>query len=353
MFTETAKRIIITIFLITIGLSFLSVLAVFNYRSYELQPVTIIKGEGLKEIAANLQKKRIINSSLFFTIYVVVTGSAKSIKAGQYEFNGTEGIPGIIDIITEGRVTEKEITIIEGWNLADIGEYLENQNINSAEDFFRLAGKPLYLNKSATQNNCRELIGVGASDFSDKYSFLIDKPASVSLEGYLYPDTYRLPFDADTEAVIKIMLDNFDRKLTPELRAEISRQNKSIANIITMASLLEKEVKSISEKKIVSGILWKRLSIGMPLQVDSTVLYSIGPQSQVSYVDTATCSPYNTYRFRDLPVGPISNPGIDSITAAIYPEESDYLYYLSTKEGQTLFSKTLEEHNVKKEKYLK
>jgi len=331
----------------------LSDFVVFASRFNGTRTVTINKGDGLRKVAVNLQNERVINSSLLFTVYAVVTGNAKNIKAGQYEFNGTESIPGIINIITMGMVIEKTITIIEGWNLADIGEYLDNLKIGNVDDFFKLAGKPLYLNRSSIQEDCRGLIGGGINNYNNEYLFLADKPKDTNLEGYLFPDSYRIPFDADTKVVIKIMLDNFDRKLTSELRAEISRQNKSITEIITMASLLEKEVKTISEKKIVSGILWKRLSIGMLLQVDSTVLYSLGPRDRVSYVDTATCSPYNTYRHKGLPIGPISNPGIDSIMAAIYPEKSDYLYYLSTKDGQTLFSRTLEEHNIKKEKYLR
>ncbi|MFH0791762.1 MAG: endolytic transglycosylase MltG [bacterium] len=353
MLTKTAKIIIITAVAVAISLIILSDFFVLQSRFYGTKTITVSKGEGLRKVADNLQKERVINSSLIFTIYAVATNNAKNVRVGQYEFDGTENIPGVIAIITKGRVVEKQITIIEGWNLADIGEYVDNLKIGNADEFFKLAGKPLYLNRSLIREDCQGLIGEGINNYNNEYSFLADKPGDTNLEGYLFPDSYRISFGADIMAVIKIMLDNFDRKLTPALRAEIKRQDKSIAEIVTMASLLEREVKTLSEKQIVAGILWKRLSIGMPLQVDSTVLYSLGPRDRVSYVDTATCSPYNTYRRKGLPIGPISNPGIDSIMAAIYPEKSDYLYYLSTKDGRTLFSRTLEEHNIKKEKYLR
>ena len=242
MLTKKAKIIIIIAAIMTVCLLTLPDFIVLTPRFNGSRTITINRGAGLEDVADSLQREETINSPLLFNLYAIVTNNAKKIKAGQYEFNGLETIPEIVKIVVSGRVTEKEITIIEGWNLADIGEYLENRNINSAEDFFRLAGKPLYLNKSAIQNNCRELIGVGAYDLSDKYSFLINKPASVNLEGYLYPDTYRLPFDADIEAAIKIMLDNFDKKLTLNLRSEINRQNKKISEIIKGKHISRKEL---------------------------------------------------------------------------------------------------------------
>ena len=121
-----------------------------------------------------------------------------------------------------------------------------------------------------------------------------------------------------------------------------------------MASLIEKEVKTPEDKKIVSGILWKRLENSIPLQVDATISYITGKKGDsVSIEETKIDSPYNTYKYKGLPLGPISNPGLESIIASIYPENSDYWYYLSTPEGKTIFSKTLEEHNIAKAKYLK
>ena len=138
------------------------------------------------------------------------------------------------------------------------------------------------------------------------------------------------------------------------MRTEILGQEKTIFEIITMASLLEKEVKAFEDKKLVSGILWKRLENKMPLQVDATITYITGKKSsKVSLDETKIDSPYNTYKYKGLPPGPISNPGLESIVAAIYPKKLDYLYYLSTPEGETIFSKTFEEHKRAKEQYFK
>jgi len=147
------------------------------------------------------------------------------------------------------------------------------------------------------------------------------------------------------------MLSNFEKKLTQELKDEIQKQKKSVFDIITMAAMLEKEVRTLSDKKIVSGILWKRLEAGMPLQIDATINYITGKSDPGATIkDTKIDSPYNTYKYKGLPKGPISNPGMSSITAAIEPTDSPYWFYLS--DGATYFSKTLEEHNVNKAKYL-
>ena len=169
-----------------------------------------------------------------------------------------------------------------------------------------------------------------------------------------FPDTYEIIPGAKLENIIRKTLNHFDEKLTADLKGEISRQKKSIFEVITMASMIEKEVKTLEDKKIVSGILWKRLEIGMPLQVDATVNYITGKNHDgVLLEDTKIDSPYNTYKYYGLPKGPISNPGLDSILAAIYPTKSDYLYYLSAPDGKTIFSKTYKEHSIAQNKYLK
>jgi UPF0755 protein len=175
----------------------------------------------------------------------------------------------------------------------------------------------------------------------------------MSLEGFLFPDTYQISYSAGEKDIIRMMLANFDKKLTKDLREEIVRQNKTIFEIVTMASLLEKEVRTAEDKKLVAGVLWKRLKNRIPLQVDAAVSYITGKKTvKITKEDTQIDSPYNTYKYLGLPLGPISNPGLESIKASIYPKESRYWYYLSTPEGQTIFSRTLEEHNIAKAKYL-
>ena len=188
-----------------------------------------------------------------------------------------------------------------------------------------------------------------------KPDFLNDAPADANLEGYLFPDTYRIFRDATAEDIIAKMLDNFNGKLSPAMRADISKQGKSIHDIVVMSSIVEKEVRSAADKKIVAGILYKRLELGMKLEVDVTINYISGKNNPSSALeDLQIDSPYNTYKYYGLPPGPIANPGLDAIMAAIYPEKSPYLFYLNRQDtGETIFSKTYEEHLRNKAKYLK
>ena len=184
-----------------------------------------------------------------------------------------------------------------------------------------------------------------------QFYFLKDKPEDTSLEGFLFPDTYEISGGINCDDFIITMLSNFERKITPELKNQMQKKEKSVFEIITMASMLEKEVRTLNDKKIASGILWKRIEVGMPLQLDATINYITGKSDPaVAIKDTKIDSPYNTYKYKGLPKGPISNPGMDSIIAAINPEDSPYWFYLS--DGRTIFSKTFEEHTVNKAKYL-
>jgi UPF0755 protein len=185
------------------------------------------------------------------------------------------------------------------------------------------------------------------------YDFLADIPQGKTLEGYLFPDTYFFLKNAASEDIIKKMLDNFGEKLTPDLRTEIENQKKSIYDVITMASIIEGEVKSENDRQIVSGIFWKRVNDNRTLQSCATLAFILGEnKKQYTFLDTRVDSPYNTYLNKGLPPGPINNPGLDSIKAAIYPETTDYNYFLTDpKTGQTIFSKTIEEHNANKAKY--
>ncbi len=304
---------------------------------YSLQPLPesnymVTKGFGYKEIGRDLEQKKIIRSAIFFNLYVLISGNHNNLQAGNYEISPSMSVVKIAQKIANGQVARNNIIIIEGFSVKDIGNYLESKNIGSNKDFLAIVKK----------------------DFSSQYSFLKDKPKKLNLEGYLFPDTYDVGKAPTQEALVINMLSNFDRKLTLDLKKEIARQKKSIFEIITMASILEKEVKSINDKKIVAGILWKRIDSNMGLNVDSTINYITGKSdASVLIKDTQINSPYNTYKYRGLPLGPICNPGMDSILAAIYPTQSDWWYYLSaTKTGETIFSKTLEEHNASALKYL-
>ena len=309
--------------------------------------IDIEKGKGSKEIATLLKKEGVIRSEIFFLFYASLRGQIRQLQSGSYAFNTSMNIPQIIERLVKGDIIKEKITIIEGWNLRDVGFYLENLGMFQAEELWELVGFP---GVNYLKVNDLPL----PKDFSAKYNFLADKPKEAPLEGYLFPDTYEVVKGETLDIIVSKMLGNFGSKLKEEMREEIKRQGKSIFEIVTMASLLEKEVKTPEDKKIISGILWKRLEVGMPLQVDATISYITGKRTtKILIEETQIDSPYNTYKKRGLPLGPISNPGIDSISAAIYPQKSDYWYYLSTPEGETIFSKTLNGHNSAKVKYLK
>jgi UPF0755 protein len=318
-----------------------------NFLSNEKENIIIQKGQSLMDISSQLENKNIITHRFWFNLYVILTNSQGKLQAGEYIFNNYESLADIARKIINGEVKKEIITIPEGWNIRDIAWYFENRGMFQAEELFELIGFPLIDYSKTTDLPTPR-------DFSQEYDFLKDKPENLNLEGYLFPDTYHIDPASDIEGIVKKTLDNFDKKLEQQLRDQIKMQQKTIFKIITMASLIEKEVITYKDKQTVSGILWKRLINGMALQVDATISYITGKKStKVSKIETQIDSPYNTYKYAGLPQGPISNPGLESINAAIYPISSDFWYYLSTPEGETIFSKNLEEHNIAKAKYLK
>lgn len=304
---------------------------------------SINSGQGLREISSALQKYGLIRSGFFFKVYAVYKGSHRNILAGKYVLSPAMSMPQILFKIISGIAVREKITIIEGWDLGDIANYFESKGVVRREVLFKVTGRPASL-----VNN---LFSV---DLSREFYFLREKPSGVSLEGYLFPDTYEISGNDSPAEIVRKMLANFNKKISPELKKELVSQDKSLFSILTMASLLEKEVKSYNEKQIAAGILWKRLEAGWPLQVDATLAYLTGRTSaELTREDLEIDSPYNTYVYLGLPKGPICNPGLESINAAVYYKESPYWFYLATSEGKTIFSKTLQEHNINKEKYLK
>jgi len=265
---------------------------------------SVKKGESLDVIASNLQEQGLIRHKSFFSAYAIFKNKTRSLKAGEYELSFSMAVPDILEKISSGDRIRKTITIIEGWGIEDIEDYLE-------------AG-----------------------------------PIDPELEGYLFPDTYEIYPQDQLEDIVQKMKDNFEVKIKP-FEKEIEQQGKTIEDIIIMASIIEKEVRTIEDKKVVSGILWKRIKSNMPLQVDATISYITGRKStKITKQELAIDSPYNTYKYKGLPPGPICSPGLDSIKAAIYPVSTKYWFYLSTPEGETIFSTTLKEHEQARKKYL-
>ncbi len=307
--------------------------------------IEIIPGMGSRKIGELLKKESTINSKWAFVTYASVKGQASDLKPGIYTFTDNMDVPEIVRMLVRGVSNESIVTIPEGWTTGDIAEYLAEKKLVSMDNFKKIAGAPY------------------SQKFNTPFPFLQDRPAAVGLEGFLFPDTYRIYKNSSEEDIVLKMLENFAKKITPEMLTEIAGQKKTIFQVITMSSLIEKEVVSTEDRALISGILWKRLDKKIPLQVDATITFikseRLGAafpgqdQAKISLEDTKIDSPYNTYKYRGLPLGPISNPGLSAIKAAIYPQDSPYFYYLSAPDGTTIFSKTLGEHKQAKLKYLK
>lgn len=310
--------------------------------------IEILPGTGSRTIGDLLRSRGIVRSKWAFVTYAALTGRASELKPGIYELGNRITVPALVSLLARGEPypNERFITIPEGWDLRDIRAYFEKNGIASSPELYAVTGEPARRYPKGVRFPPPELI-------RDLPSVLAEKPAATSLEGYLYPDTYRVFRNASAADIVKKMLENFDQKFRPELRQEIRRQGKSIAAVIIIASLVEKEVPGIDDRRTVAGILWKRLELGIPLQVDATVNYITGKRETPSAADLAIDSPYNTYRYRGLPPAPIANPGVEAVETAIHPQPSDYRYYLSGRDGKTIFSRTLEEHAAARAKYLK
>jgi len=292
------------------------------------------KGESAKEIAAHLKEYALISKESLFIFYVWNHDLAPRLQAGKYLLRPGMSAKEIADMMAGGGTIKEDVsvTVPEGFTLKDMEERFAEFGYRAEE-------------------------GMGLSDFSagaweKTHAFLSDAPNDASLEGYLFPDTYRFAPNATFSIIVDRMLSNFAERVSTEVLDEITRQNKSVYDIVTMASLIEKEVVTEKDMKLVSGLLWKRMEIGMPLQVDATVVYAVG-HNRLTYDDLAVDSPYNTYAYKGLPKGPIANPGLQAILAAVYPTASEYFYYLSKPDGETVFSRTLLEHNTAKNKYLR
>jgi UPF0755 protein len=274
--------------------------------------ITVDKGATLKEISENFQNEKIIRYPVLFNSLVRYSGHGKDIKAGKYIFEERLSLIGLIGRLIRGEsgIPSIKITIPEGSTISDIDRIFQNR---------------------------------GFKDFAVR---------NKELEGYLFPDTYLFLIEDTPDAVVAKMTENLKNK-TADLEEAIKNSGRNFDQILTMASLLEKEAAKTEDRKIISGILWKRLDKKMALQVDATLDYALGKNTfELTTEDLRKDGPYNTYTRRGLPPTPICNPGLDAINAAIFPEKTAYWYYLSDKEGNLHYSKTYEEHKLNKTKYL-
>lgn len=302
------------------------------------QPKTLViePKTGFIEISNLLTKEGIISRPASFRIYVLFRGWAGNLKSGRYTFSDSVSVAAVAKRLFQGP-GDVEVTLPEGYTIQEIARKIASLGLLEEGKLSEIAQKP-------------ELFS---------YPFL-SREEIPSLEGFFFPDTYRFNDRMSPEDMVRKMLENFNQKVWLQLGREFAKEPDTFYSVLTVASMLEKETAVPEDRRVISGILWRRFEAHMPLQVDATVVYawkqlnpSWKPKNHaLSSADLKINSPYNTYRSRGLPPGPIANPGLDAIRAALEPADSPYWYYLSTKDGKTIFSRTLEEHNEAKAKYL-
>lgn len=286
----------------------------------EITPVTftIHKGDGARSIAANLATARLIRSPTAFFILIKYLGIEHDLQVGEFRIHRDMNTNSIAQALTHG-VLDVWITTLEGWRIEEIASKL-------AKDF-----------------------DIPESEF-----------LKIAREGYMFPDTYRLSPDATPGAIVKMFADNFDTKVTTKMREDAKKNTLSLAQVVILASIVEREGRTAEDRPIIAGILLKRLDADWPLQVDATLQYALGYQTnekswwkkELFEEDRNIKSLYNTYLHTGLPPGPICNPGIAAISAVIYPKSTDYWYYIHDPKGVPHFARTVDEHNANVARYL-
>lgn len=282
-------------------------------------------------ISQSLYEKGLTRNDWVFKIYAKIKGFESQLKAGEYNFSGQVALKDIKDKLSQGRVVTRKYTIPEGYNLEQIAGLLAEKGVVNREKFLDVAQNGKY-----------------------DYDYLPPAGTDRRLEGFLFPDTYQINTGWTEEKIINMMLKRFDAVFIPEWREKAKKQNMTIKEVVTLASIIEREARTADDRPIISGVFHNRIKKKMRLESCATVQYALGEVKEVLlYSDLAIDSPYNTYKNSGLPPGPIAAPGKAALKAALYPTESNYLYFVAKPDGSHYFSRTLAEHNQAKRKYLK
>ncbi|MGH7934226.1 MAG: endolytic transglycosylase MltG [Candidatus Binataceae bacterium] len=280
--------------------------------------VTIEKGESLREAAHALAHRGVVRSSIAFLIYAEMAGKAALVKPGDYAFKGGETVADVLRHLVNGDFMAVTVTVTEGMTVHQIGEKLEAARLVCDNQFDR----------AAQHGPLVEALGLGP----------------LGAEGFLFPATYRFSPRASTNQILAAMIGRFFANLTPATEQRMFALGLSVRETVTLASIVEKEAKVAGERQLIASVFYNRLALGMPLQSDPTAQYNPSGESRRALAAVRTPSPFNTYDFSGLPPGPIANPGLPSIEAALYPAHTDYLYFVARKNGTHIFSRTFKEH---------
>ncbi|MCW1929919.1 MAG: endolytic transglycosylase MltG [Candidatus Kerfeldbacteria bacterium] len=299
-------------------------------RSTDGADIRISTGTSTKQLATQLKEQKFISSSSVFIWYMRVSGRATQIKAGEYHIDQRANMVSIVNTITGSfgvHFGDVRVTIIEGMDSQQVFATLQKQGLPSDG-----------VEGWAT--------ALRAERESELDVTLEGKPSATDLTGYLYPDTYFFKSDATAETIVATLFENFENHLTEERLAEIEKSSLSFYQILTLASVVEKEVSNPDDRAIVAGLFLQRYADGYPWQSDATVEYARKIDSD------STNSLYNTYTHIGFPAGPICNPSIELIDAVLHPTYTDYYFFLTTNDGKTIFSTTYQEHLNAIETYL-
>ncbi|MBI4247854.1 MAG: endolytic transglycosylase MltG [Candidatus Rokubacteria bacterium] len=281
--------------------------------------VEIPANVSVTEIARRLTRAGVIRSPEGFVLLSFAHGSRRSLKAGEYEIPRGASTPEVLARLEGGRVRQHAVLHPEGATVIELGRVLEATRLAGATDIARVARDPAFLRAH----------GIEAE----------------SAEGYLFPDTYHFARGMTPGQLLGRMIQRMQAKLTPDIRARARARGLSVHELLTLASIIEREAVVPGERRLISAVFWNRLKLGMPLQADPTVQYAAGKERRaLARVDLQTDHPYNTYQRPGLPPGPIASPGLDAIAAALDPAPVTYLYFVAKDNHRHHFSTTLEEH---------
>jgi UPF0755 protein len=296
----------------------------------------IDSGESTPQIADDLQAKGLIRNAQVFQLYVKYMAHGARLEAGDFTLDRNMSMLQIIAALGQARVQQLSVTLPEGSTMAGMAGVVGRSGLGTADQYV-----------------------AAARDAAWQYPFLQGRPATApaNLEGFLFPDTYQLDKGSTPRDLVKRQLDRFAQQVTPALQAQIAqaapaRPAESLFAIITLASIVEREVTRDPDRSIVCGIFYNRLAQGMALQDDVTVLYGLGKlQGPLTDQDKATNTPFNTYLHPGLPAGPISNPGLSAINACVNPQKSSYYYFFADAKGVTRYARTYAEHQRQQQQY--
>lgn len=283
------------------------------------------------DVGDALTDKGYIASPLWFRAAAMVTGQAGSIHAGEYTFNSRMSVFTILQKLTSGKSEADRLVVPEGYTVWNIAKAVAANGRISEEDFLKAA----------------------SSDAKLLLYMKGNRQVTFPTEGFLFPDTYFIPYDATADDVVAMMLQNFDKHLTPSMKERIAKKNMSIYQFVTLASLIEKEAKFEPDRPLIASVFENRLRIHMKLQSDASIAYAMGNHKvEYSISETQYDSPYNTYVYEGLPPGPIGNPGLPSMEAILDAPTTNYLYFVADKDGHNHFAATYEEHMKNVQEYM-